>query len=390
MNNVKWGTFLKDVFIAALGSYGGPEAHYGVFQSQLVEDKQFLTEEELSELIGLYSLVPGPGSTQTITAIGYHVGGPVLAILTFLVWAFPAIIIMTLFGVFFTYIDGNDSWEPLLTYLPAAAVGFIVYAAYNMTKKVNKKRVDWFLYAGLFLLSFLFAGRSIWSVPLILLAGGFIVLLLNREEYEGETIQIQPKWWILLLIVGIALVNEIINRQNPHPIIQIFTSFYRYGYSAMGGGQVVIPLMIQELVEIQLLIARADFLSGYAIDQAIPGPLFSFAAFVSARALTETGYSFFAGIVGGLAIFMPGILLVFFMFPLWRSMRQHTLMRYFLKGTTIAVAALITMTAINETISLQGDIVNYLVMIASAVLLLSKKIPAPLVIVGAGALGFLI
>jgi chromate transporter len=205
-----------------------------------------------------------------------------------------------------------------------------------------------------------------------------------------ETIQIQPKWWILLLIVGIALVNEIINRQNPHPIIQIFTSFYRYGYSAMGGGQVVIPLMIQELVEIQLLIARADFLSGYAIDQAIPGPLFSFAAFVSARALTETGYSFFAGIVGGLAIFMPGILLVFFMFPLWRSMRQHTLMRYFLKGTTIAVAALITMTAINETISLQGDIVNYLVMIASAVLLLSKKIPAPLVIVGAGALGFLI
>lgn len=100
MKNIKWSTFLKDVFICSLGSYGGPEAHYGVFSSILVKQKKYLTEEELTEMIGLFALVPGPASTQTISAIGYYVGGPILALLTFLVWALPAIVIMSLIGVF--------------------------------------------------------------------------------------------------------------------------------------------------------------------------------------------------------------------------------------------------------------------------------------------------
>jgi len=78
-----WSTFLWDVFTCSLGSFGGPEAHYGVFSSVLVKQKRYLTEEELTELIGLYALVPGPSSTQTITAVGYHLGGPILALLTF-------------------------------------------------------------------------------------------------------------------------------------------------------------------------------------------------------------------------------------------------------------------------------------------------------------------
>jgi len=85
MKTIQWCTFLKDVFICALGSYGGPEAHYGIFSSILVNKKKYLTEEELTEMIGLFALVPGPASTQTITAIGYYVGGPILALLTFLV-----------------------------------------------------------------------------------------------------------------------------------------------------------------------------------------------------------------------------------------------------------------------------------------------------------------
>ncbi|MDY0211264.1 MAG: chromate transporter [Acholeplasma sp.] len=88
--------FLKDVFFCSLGSYGGPEAHYGVFQSYLVKKKGYLKDDEQDELIGLYTLVPGPSSTQTITAIGYHVGGPMLAVLTFLVWAMPAPLIVVL------------------------------------------------------------------------------------------------------------------------------------------------------------------------------------------------------------------------------------------------------------------------------------------------------
>lgn len=138
MEKTKWSTFLKDVFLCSLGSFGGPEAHYGVFSSILIERKKYITEEELAEMIGLFALVPGPASTQTITAIGYYVGGPILALLTFLVWALPAIMIMSLIGVFFTKIDSNDSWKPVITYLPAAAVAFIIYAAISIGKKSTK------------------------------------------------------------------------------------------------------------------------------------------------------------------------------------------------------------------------------------------------------------
>lgn len=390
MTKVSTVRFLKDVLLAALASYGGPEAHYGVFQSQLVEDKNYLTDEELAELIGLYSLVAGPGSTQTITAIGYHVGGPVLAILTFLVWAFPAILVMALFGVFFTQIDGNQSWEPILTYLPAVAVGFIVYAAINMTRKNLHATRDWALYLLMLMLSFLFANRSIWSVPLLLVFGGLVVLVLNFGANKPGKFQVQFNWSLLLILIGLAVISELVNWRFESGLINIFTSFYRYGYSAMGGGQIVIPLMIQDLVEGQSIILREDFLAGYAIDQAVPGPLFSFAVFVSARALAGTGYAFLGGVLGGLAIFAPGILLVYIMFPLWRSLREHIYMKKFLRGVTITVAALITMTAVTQILALPENIVEYILVGTSTLLLLTKKIPAPLIVLGAALLGFLV
>ena len=95
-----WSRFLKDVFICSLGAYGGPEAHFGVFTDQLVQKKKYLTEEELAELIALTGILPGPSSTQTIVAIGYKTGGPILAFLTFLVWALPVLSIMTLLSYY--------------------------------------------------------------------------------------------------------------------------------------------------------------------------------------------------------------------------------------------------------------------------------------------------
>lgn len=95
-NKVSWSLFLKDVLICSLGAYGGPEAHYGVFTDQMVIKKRYLSEEELIELIALTGILPGPSSTQTIIAIGYKVGGPLLAFLTLLVWALPVLTIMTI------------------------------------------------------------------------------------------------------------------------------------------------------------------------------------------------------------------------------------------------------------------------------------------------------
>lgn len=385
----KW-TFLRDVFVCSLMSYGGPEAHYGIFSSVLVEKKKYLSEEELTELIGLHALVPGPSSTQTITAIGYYVGGPLLAIMTFLVWALPAIMIMSLLGVFFVFVKDNESWLPVIKYLPAVAVGFIVYAAVNLSRKVLKKRNDWLLYIVMLGLGLLLVRLTMWFVPIMLIAGGIVFLLPHLKSQEKVAFNIKPKWLILGGVVLLAGLNEVLRYFFHTPAIVLYSSFYRYGYSVIGGGQIVIPLMIQDLVQTQSLISLSDFLSGYAIDQAIPGPLFSFAAFVSARSFAGTGYGFLAGLLGGLSIFLPGIMLVFFIFPIWKKVRRIEIMRYLLSGVTVTAASLIMMTAITQSLELPVNLSVYLVVIISSVLLLSKKVPAPLIVIIAAAIGFII
>lgn len=387
---VKWSTFLWDIFMCSLGSYGGPEAHYGVFSSILIKKKKYITEEELTEMVGLYALVPGPSSTQTITAIGYYVGGPILAILTFLVWAFPAIITMGLIGVFFTQIAGSDGWKPILTYLPAVAVAFIIYAAITLSRKVLKKSFDLILFGAMLILGLLLVGFSMWIVPLLLVAGGMVVLFPHLKTKSDVKISHQPKWFMLGIVILLAVFNEGLRTFITTPFVTLYTSFYRYGYSVIGGGQIVLPLMIQDLVQSQSLISLNDFLAGYAIDQAIPGPLFSFAAFVSSRSFAGTGYSFLSGIIGGLSIFLPGILLVFFIFPLWKSTRAIPQMKYFLSGVSITAASLITVTAINQFIVLPINLAVYIIVVLSTLLLLSKKIPAPFIVILAVIAGFIL
>lgn len=390
LHKVKWYIFLWDVFLCSLGSYGGPEAHYGVFSSILVNKKKYISEEELTEMIGLYALVPGPSSSQTITAIGYYVGGKLLAILTFLVWALPAIIVMTLIGMFFTFIATNHAWEPVLIYLSAAAVSFIIYAAITLSKKVLKVKIDIILYVVMLILGVLFTNLSIWIVPLLLILGGLSYVVFKISDKHTEKLEYKPKWLILIIVVVLALVNEILSQTLDNSILNIYTSFYRYGYSVIGGGQIVVPLMITDLVNNQSIISLNDFLAGYAIDQAIPGPLFSFASFVSARSFDGSSHSFVAGMIGGFSIFLPGILLVFFIFPLWKASRRMPLMKRFLTGVSITAASLIAMTAINQSLKLEVDYKIYAVVVVSTLLLLSKKVPAPIIILLSMLLGFIV
>lgn len=390
LHKVKWYMFLWDVFLCSLGSYGGPEAHYGVFSSILVKKKKYITEEELTEMIGLYALVPGPSSTQTITAIGYYVGGKLLAIFTFLVWALPAMIVMTLLGMLFTIIDANHAWEPVLTYLPAAAISFIVYAAITLSRKVLKVKTDFILYIIMLILGLLFANLSMWIVPLLLILGGLSYVVPKISEKRNDKLEYKPKWFILIIVVVLALVNEVLSQTFDISILNIYTSFYKYGYSVIGGGQIVVPLMITDLVNNQSIISLNDFLAGYAIDQAIPGPLFSFASFVSARSFDGSSLSFLAGIIGGFSIFLPGILLVFFIFPLWKASRKMPLMKRFLTGVSITAASLIVMTAINQSLKLEVDFKVYAVVVVSTLLLLTKKIPAPIIILLSMLLGFIV
>ncbi len=141
MEKIKWRTFLKDVFICSLGAYGGPEAHYGVFTDQLVIKKQYVTEEEMVELIAVTGILPGPSSTQTIVAIGHKVGGPWLGLLTMLVWSLPVLVVMTLLSFLSQFLISLNLSQDGLRYIGPMAVGFILVAAYRIGRKVVKDKV---------------------------------------------------------------------------------------------------------------------------------------------------------------------------------------------------------------------------------------------------------
>jgi chromate transporter len=372
--------FLLDVLWCSLSSFGGPEAHYGIFSQILVQKKKYISEESLAELIGVFSLVPGPSSTQTIMAIGYLVGGKWLALLTFMVWALPAIVIMMLVGVFFSFFQAQPIVGQLLTILPSIAVAFIFFAGWSLSKKVLNAIEPVILFIVVSVLGFWLMPLSIWTVPALLVLSG-LAMVLRHPTKPSVSISFKTMSWVsFLLLLGIALSNEILIVWLNGPWFTLFYSFYRYGYSVIGGGQIVIPLMIQDLVTQQSLIPLPTFLSGYTIDQVIPGPLFSFAAFVGTQILAGDTLAWLGGLLAGFSIFIPGILLVYVVMPLWKSFQTIPWMKVFLRGIRIAAASLIVVTAINQFVMLSIDWRTSFIVASTTLLLMTKKIFPPWVV----------
>ena len=121
--------FLRDVTVMAFTAFGGPQAHIAMMLDYLVSKKNYLTEQELIELNALCNLLPGPTSTQTITSIGYKLGGPALAALTLMIWAFPAVVVMSAFSFGYAYLQQNQFSLTFLQFIPPLAVGFVAVAA---------------------------------------------------------------------------------------------------------------------------------------------------------------------------------------------------------------------------------------------------------------------
>lgn len=388
MNNTTWRTFLKDVFICSLGSYGGPEAHYGVFTEQMVIKKKYLTEEELVELIALTGILPGPSSTQTIIAIGHKIGGPKLALLTMLVWALPVLVFMTLLSFLSQFFERLNISQDGLRYIGPMAVGFIVVAAYRIGRKVIKDQLTLLLFLlGAVTTYFI---REPWIFPLVLLIGGFISILTSGEKDLWNHVTLNPPWKYLIAFAVFALGGLLLSILWDNRIVHIFENFYRYGYLVIGGGQVVVPMMHTELVEVNQYMTNQEFLTGFGLVQGLPGPMFSFSAYAGGMAARGFGplVQILGAMAGGIAIFLPGVLLIFFVYPIWENLKKIRGIKVSLRGITavacglIATAALVLM----QKSGFAWD--NILVLAVTVILLLSKKLPAPLIVLGVLVIGF--
>ncbi|TVR73296.1 MAG: chromate efflux transporter [Spirochaetaceae bacterium] len=386
---VGWPAFLRDVLICSLGAYGGPEAHMSVFLDQMAVKRKYLTEHDLVELIALCSILPGPTSTQTIVAIGYRMGGPRLAFLTMLVWALPVLVVMTILSFLYQFLAAREIPLEVLRFIGPMAVGFIILAAYRIGRKVV---VDWttgVLMAASAVITYVI--RAPWIFPVILVAGGAVTIILSREQNIWKKVPLNPPWRYLVAFTALALGGVVAAALFQERIVQLTESFYRYGYLVFGGGQVVVPVMHSELVYIRQYMTNQEFLTGYGLVQGLPGPMFSFAAYAGGMAARggAVAYQVAGAIAGGVGIFLPGLLLIYFVYPIWETLKQIRAIRIALRGIGAVAGGMIAIAAVILSQSSGFGIANIIVTVLTVTLLASRKVPAPVIVVAALAAGFL-
>jgi len=372
--------FLLDILKLALTGFGGPQMHFTQFHKLLVLKKKYISEEELKELNSLCSMLPGPTSTQTITAIGYRLGGPLWAFLTLTVWIIPACMIMLCFAIVVTKLEISNPKLDFLKFIQPMAVGFIVYAAYQITVLFIQRTMHWI---------FMFTSAALaiaidtpYIYPIILFLAGFISSQVKKSKYKNfKKIRIVP-WGNFVLFISIFLLAALVGFLTKNKAVLIFENTYRFGSLVFGGGHVLIPMMYNQFVVHKDYLAPHEFLAGVGVLQALPGPVFSFSTFAGAMSLNEWGVSgmVLGGILGTVAIFLPGVLLIFFIYPIWAQVKQHPLIKNAIDGINAASAGLVLASAYILFKPVDINEANMLVLLSTLFLLLSTKIPKPIVV----------
>lgn len=391
MRRVRFYIFLRDVLYLSLLSFGGPQAHVTLFYKVLVNKRGYLKEEELVELNSFCNILPGPASTQTITAVGFKIGGPSLAFLTLLVWILPATLVMTAAAVSIEYLQGSLD---VARFIQPMAVSFVAYAAFKVGKVALKTKTAIILFVISTIACLFIQYPGIF--PVVLLVSGFITSFRYKSLPREERQKWNVEWGNLILyasiFIGAALLGQILENKP----IKLFENFFRIGSLIFGGGQPLSGLLYKEFVTYKGYLQDDEFKAGYALLQALPGPLFSFSSFVGSLSLRE--YGIWGQIGGGFlsagAIFLPGTLMIFFIIRFWEHLKKYRAVKASLEGVNAANVGIILATAIILFIpSMQFSgvhaLMNYLIMGMTFLILLFTRIPPPYIVIVGLLAGFL-
>jgi chromate transporter len=366
--------FLWDVLLLACTSFGGPQVHFALFLDRLVKKRAYLMEEELFEIQALCSVLPGPTSTQMITAIGLKRGGASLAYLTLFIWITPAVLIMTLAAYGMTFLRNNS----ILHYVLPVGIGLILQAGWYMAKKV----ITGPMYV-IILLVTLFLGiafHSPYIFPLVLVLGG-IVSSLNYKDFPRQTKhKFVIPWANFHLYWGFLLFLALLGHYTDYFPIRLFENFYRNGSLVFGGGHILAPVLYTEFVEFKQLISSEAFLTGMALSQTLPGPVFAFTSYLGVLLMKDYGLlgELAGSLIGALGIFLPGTFLIFFVFRIWGQLKQYRFIRASLAGIQAASVGLTLVAVFTFTRPLVVDaqFVSLGIVAAAFVLAEKTKIPA--------------
>ncbi|MHA8093756.1 chromate transporter [Aquirufa lenticrescens] len=374
MRRLKHLDFLWDVLLLACTSFGGPQVHFALFLDRLVKKRAYLTEEELFEIQALCSVLPGPTSTQMITAIGLKRGGASLAYLTLFIWITPAVLIMTLAAYGMTFLRNNS----ILHYVLPVGIGLILQAGWYMAKKV----ITGPMYI-IILLVTLFLGiafHSPYIFPLVLVLGG-VVSSFNYKDFPRQTKhKFVIPWANFHLYWGFLLFLALLGHFTDYFPIRLFENFYRNGSLVFGGGHILAPVLYTEFVEFKQLISSDAFLTGMALSQTLPGPVFAFTSYLGVLLMKDYGLvgELAGSLIGALGIFLPGTFLIFFVFRIWGQLKQYRFIRASLAGIQAASVGLTLVAVFTFTrpLVVDAEFISLGIVAAAFVLAEKTKIPA--------------
>ena len=338
-----------DVFAAflrlGLTSFGGPVAHLGFFRTEFVARRRWLDEAAYADVVALCQFLPGPASSQVAVALGMQRAGLAGGLLAWLGFAGPSALAMLLFAYGVGWAGAVDR-APWLHGLKLVAVAVVAQAVWGMARTLwpDRPRATLGVAAAMLSLSISGAAGQLAAIGL----GALVGLLLPREPTVAPvgatkvTRRVAPFGAVLALLAFFALLfglPALVEAGFGGHALALVARFYRTGALVFGGGHVVLPLLQQAVVP-PGWIDNSLFLAGYGAAQAVPGPLFSFAAYLGA-AMGPAPNGWVGGLLCLVAIYLPSFLLLIGVLPFWDGLRRRPAVRAALRGVNAAVVGLL-------------------------------------------------
>ncbi|HEX6172579.1 MAG TPA: chromate transporter [Candidatus Binatia bacterium] len=345
VRDVSHGSFLEVLWVSirlGLTSFGGPIAHLGYFHEEYVKRREWIDEQSYADLVALCQFLPGPASSQVSIAIGILHARFLGGIAAWIGFTLPSALALIAFGLGIGAFAGasDAGW---LHGLKVVAVAVVAQAVWGMARSLcpDRERATIAIVASIFTLAWPSAIGQLSSIVIAGLIGAVIFPGSTSSSHSHTRFPISKKTaiatWIIffVLLVGLPFYRQI----SPSHALEVFDSFFRVGSLVFGGGHVVLPLLQTEVVG-PGWVTNEQFVAGYGATQAVPGPLFTFSAYLGAVMSPEpNGWT--GAFLALVAIFFPSFLLVTGALPFWDLLRSVPIFQSALKGINAAVVGLL-------------------------------------------------
>lgn len=378
-----------EVFLAflklGLTSFGGPIAHLGYFRDEIVVRRRWLGEAEYADLVALCQFLPGPASSQVGFALGLYRAGPLGALAAWAAFTLPSAALLVVFALGAAALDGPLA-QGVLHGLKLVAVAVVAQAVWGMAQSLTPDRQRAAIAVGAVAATIVLAG-AVGQVAAIVL-GGLAGLVFCRNGAMAapaatrfpvrQAAGVACLGLFAALLVGLPIVAAATDAHG----LDLFDAFYRAGSLVFGGGHVVLPLLDAETTA-SGWVSKDAFLAGYGAAQAVPGPLFTFAAYLGAISSGIAGAA-----IALMAIFLPGLLLLVGALPFWDSLRRLPLAQAGMRGANAAVVGILGAALYDPvwTSAVLGP-VDFALALAGFVALVSWKAPPWMVVLALAVAG---